>query len=187
MKDEWDAMTPEERNEATRDPIAKLKDARETRKEGVHNVSIAQFHDVRGTISKVEDLVSCYLTLLCAYSPPTQSSVPCATALAWRSCWSPFAVTAATSPVPTRRPPLRPWRTSFSGATRRAPRTSPVDLSPISCRVSKVRPLCHLPDAVLTYHPQVPSTTRTNACFNSRRCAVASSRRSFVSRSHTCH
>lgn len=58
IKAEWAAMTETEREEATHAAVEKLKEAREMRKEGVHNVPITQFHDVRGTLSRIENEVS---------------------------------------------------------------------------------------------------------------------------------
>ncbi|EKM57315.1 uncharacterized protein PHACADRAFT_194874 [Phanerochaete carnosa HHB-10118-sp] len=54
LKAEWDQKTPDEKNECTREAREKLKEQRETKKAGGHNVPLSVFHNVHATIAMIE-------------------------------------------------------------------------------------------------------------------------------------
>ncbi|EKM48410.1 uncharacterized protein PHACADRAFT_202850 [Phanerochaete carnosa HHB-10118-sp] len=61
LKAEWDQKTPDEKNECTREAREELKEQRETKKAGGHNVPLSVFHDVRATIAMIErELIALY-------------------------------------------------------------------------------------------------------------------------------
>lgn len=55
---EWGAMTEEERNAYTEDRRKAIAEDRETKATGAHSVTVNAFHDVSGTVIKIENIVS---------------------------------------------------------------------------------------------------------------------------------
>lgn len=41
-----------------KEPLAELQESRDAKKQGVHNVAIGRFHDVRATMASIEQSVS---------------------------------------------------------------------------------------------------------------------------------
>lgn len=62
LKEEWNAMSKEERDEATKDAKMNLVELRDMKKHATHNVSINAFHDARATLASIESQVR---TVLC--------------------------------------------------------------------------------------------------------------------------
>lgn len=61
LREEWNAMTTEERIAATEDAVADLQDAREMKKYAAHNVPISAANDSRATLADVQSQVClCY-------------------------------------------------------------------------------------------------------------------------------
>ena len=58
LREIWNAMTKEERIEATKDAVEEVRQMRAARENSVHNVPIAAFHDVRANVRSVEQEVS---------------------------------------------------------------------------------------------------------------------------------
>ena len=61
VQEEWKAMSHAEKIAATQEGVTYLEEKRENKKHAVHNVPIAAFHDVRSTISSIEDQVSPFI------------------------------------------------------------------------------------------------------------------------------
>ena len=57
IRAEWKAMSHAEKMQATQEGLVYLEEKHENKKHTVHNVRIAAFHDVRASISSIEDQV----------------------------------------------------------------------------------------------------------------------------------
>ena len=62
-KEEWAAMSKQERIEATQDVLDEMNTERTERKFTAHNTTIGAFHDTRATLDRICDEV-CYILIV---------------------------------------------------------------------------------------------------------------------------
>lgn len=64
IAEKWQALSKDEREKYTEDKIAELRDIREMRELGTHNVQLSAFHDTRMTLELLDEEVNFYFTAI---------------------------------------------------------------------------------------------------------------------------